>query len=84
MKFKLNPNEHKDLLKYLTEEDLAKIGESIENMFDALKSGQEWNGHVFLPGFFPEIAEDVYNNYEPTYQDVFVVSYPKTGENLCT
>ena len=84
MKFELNPDELQDLLKYLTVEDLAKIEESMKNTFGSLKSEEEWNGHVFMPGFSPEMAEYAYNNYEPTDQDVFVVSYPKTGKNLHT
>ena len=84
MNFKLNPNEFKDLLKYLKVEDLAKIGKSVRNTFNASKSVEEWNGHVFMLGSSPEVAEYVYNNYEPTDQDVFVVSYPKTGTNLYT
>ena len=70
----------KDLLKYLSQEELGKIVQAMEEMFTSLKSDQEWKGHVFMPGFSPEVAEFVYNNYEPTDKDVFIASYPKTGK----
>jgi len=83
LEFNDDTEKRKDLLQYLTEEDLATIDKAIEEGHCSLKSGQEWNGHVFLPGFSPEAAEFSYNNFEPTEHDVFIMSYPKTG-NLAT
>ena len=84
MSHEINMEEIKDLLKYLSQEELGKIVQAMKEMFTSLKSGQEWKGHVFIPGFSPEIAEFFYNNYEPTEKDVFVASYPKTGKmNVC-
>ena len=82
MKFEFITEEMKDLLQYLTEEDLAKIGNEIKEAFTFLKPNQEWMDHVFLPGFSPEVAEYIYNNFEPREQDVFIMSYPKTGKKL--
>ena len=76
----MNLEDVKDLFKYLSQEELEKIVQAMNEIFTSLKSGQEWKGHVFMPGFSPEMAEFVYHNYEPTDKDVFIASYPKTGK----
>ena len=60
---------------------------NMRNQFqDAIKKVgcEEWKGYKFQPPTISvDMAEYAYNDFEPRKEDVFVISYPKTGKMTC-
>jgi len=72
------------LLKYVSKEELSSVLNIAQEAFNLTPPIilTEWKGHIFTPPFSSDTAEFIYNKYEPTKQDVYIVSYPKTGKKL--
>ena len=72
------------LLKYLSAEDLELLTKATQEAFNLSSPiiAQEWRGHLLTSPFSVKMAEYVYNQYEPTQKDVFIMSYPKTGKQI--
>ena len=67
-------------LEFFGPEVSSLFEKSIEDAMQNTKVVQKWQGYVYPPGLSTECSKYAFNELKVNQGDVFLVSFPKTGE----